>query len=87
MPASLAGRLWYPRRAPPKVAIRFKGVFGANSDAIALRIASASALIGATRESIARKSSVALHASPNSSDVDHDALESEPSQRIEMPMA
>ena len=50
MPASLAGRLWYPRRAPQKTAIRFKGVFGANSDAIALRIASASALIGATRE-------------------------------------
>jgi hypothetical protein len=62
-------------------------VFGANSDPIALRIASDLGIHRRHSKVDARKPSVALHASPNSSDVDHDALESEPSQRIELPMA
>jgi hypothetical protein len=58
-------------------------VFGANSDATALRIASASAVIGATRELIARKSSVALPRITEFADVDHDALERQRSQRAD----
>jgi hypothetical protein len=54
MPASLPGRLWYPRRAPQKTAIKFEGVFGANSDAIVLRIASASASNARGQDAILR---------------------------------